>query len=284
MDIEVATGAETETPAEVAAPEKGEAPETEVTAPAEGEATAAPVPLTLEEMFADNELMQSAYELRATELREEGRRTAQSELQPRVDGINKTSQAWQQTGQVIANGLEAMTGQLGKLVENGEIDAPTLQKVLLSHPQVWQALTDTTGRSGFFHAMRGVAAAEGNSLGGDAGAKFTGEFMQRWYDAEAGAEDSADVYRTMMKARDEAMLEKATAPLRRRVKALEAANEGKDLEARKGKGPSTATGKAALGGQYGTKNEVYIARGKGEISSNEATKLLNQMITAERER
>ena len=247
MDIEVATGAEVETPVETAAPVQEEAVvEPEVKTDAEG---GEKVPLTLEEYIGDNELMRSAYELEIESRREEGRRKAQSEfdtgIKPIIKRIDANAEEYRKVAHSAFSEVSNLNATLAKLTESGEMDVPNLQRALFSVPGAWDALSKFNSwreKAGTFTGYRAVAAKLAEDIPGADGAKFIGEFAQRWTNAENDAESPETVFGDMMKARDEALLEKATAPLRRRIKALEAASEGKDLEARKGAGPSTVMG------------------------------------------
>ncbi len=224
--------------------------ETPVEAPAEtpelaAESTEPIGPVTWDDYVAKDENLRTAADLKLNEVREESRREAQRDLQPRIDRMNQTATQYHQSARAVESALTEIRDQLKEASESGAIDATDLRKVLNSSPQAFAALANLTSTAAQFNTMRWVVAEEGKKLGSS---DFTGEFISRWNNAEGGAEQWEEVYTDMVKARDAALVEKSTKPLRERIRVLEAQIEGRKAQVREGAGPSATTGSAGRGG------------------------------------
>ena len=238
--VEAPTPPVTEEP--VTAPAEEPAPEgTE--APAEGEPIG---PTSMEELIGDNDHLKSYWELRQTELKEEGRRQAQGELQPKVDRVNATFANYSKAATDASTGIQTVIGMLQEGIKSGDIDQQALARAFNAAPDAWRSMNDLTGRASKFNAFRLIAAALGGHIGGDAGAKYAGDYTTRWFQAEGGADDEAEVLTDQFKAYTEAVVEKAVTPYKNRIKSLEAQIE--KAKAAGSGGPSPTAGVGTAGG------------------------------------
>lgn len=179
-----------------------------------------------EEQSKDNEALRSSYELHIDEAKESGRREAQSQLQPKLDRMHATFQNYHRAAGEIAQGIAGIREELGNWLQDNGVDQRGIQKVFQSlyqsNPQMWQSLTNMGQTAGGFSALRGVALTLGGELSGDAGKAFSEKYLQEFSNAEGGVGSAVDVLKEMANDWAEARIEKATQPLRNRIKALEA--------------------------------------------------------------
>jgi hypothetical protein len=204
----------------------------------------------MEELIGDNDHLKSYWELRQTELKEEGRRQAQGELQPKVDRVNSTFKAYHETAARAAQGVQGITDMLREAINSGAVDQQVLQRAFNSSPDAWRAMNDLTGSAGFYNGMRAVAATFGGDIGGEPGATFTGDYTTRWFNAEGGDGDPAELLKDQIKAYMEVMVEKAKAPLQKHIKSLEVMVE--KAKAAGSGGPSPTAGVGTAGGKGST--------------------------------
>jgi hypothetical protein len=137
---------------------------------------------------------------------------------------------------------------LQKALKSGVTTQEDLEASFKAAPEAWKAINDLTGNAGFYNGQRWAAAQLGNEIGGEVGAKFSGEYGTRLYNAEAGADDVTEVFKDMVKAYVEAQLDKATTPLKNRVKSLEAQIEKAKAQSGATGGPSPSAGKGISAG------------------------------------
>jgi len=197
---------------------------------------------TLDSVIERHEALKAEWEARREELIEEGRRKAQSELQPRIDRANEFLA---KTNAAVTKAVEwigAIAGTLNQAVQQGALDAAAVKEILASNPEAYRLLTSFSGAHGFYHAMRGMAASIAQEMKDDA---FAQKWVERWTSIETGAEGdpakaSPLAYKDMMAARDEWLKSRTEAPLRKRIATLEAELEKVRLAARKAGGPDTA--------------------------------------------
>lgn len=225
--------------------------ESEEAGEASAEAEAEGQPLGLKEIIEKDEALRAEWEAEKATIFEEARRKAQSELQPRVDRANEYMAQLRATVTKAVEWIGGIAGALNKAVEEGHLDAPTLQSVLASNPEALQLFTSFSGAHGFYHAMRGVAASFAQEIGDQ---KYAQEWVRRWSEIEMGAEgDPAKVapraWQEMIKARDEWLKAKAEEPLRKKLAALEAQLEKVKAVARGRSGPDLAE-KAGAGAPF----------------------------------
>lgn len=289
--VQEATGVEpiVETPVESPAVpepiEPIEAPEVPAEPIVEETEGADPRPQSLEDLVGNDDNLKSAYELHTADTLEKGRRQAQSEIQPRVDKANQTFQNFYQKAHEGAEGMRTIREELKQALESGAVQQRDLENAFKAVPEAWKAINDLTGNAGFFNGQRWAASALGQELGGEAGAKFAGEWGTRWFNAEAGVDDSAEVFKEMSKAFVEAQIDKITTPLRNRVKALEAQIERAKSQTGASGGPSPSAGQGNSGGKgYATLQEAQLAHARDEISNNEMRRLRAAFAEAERNR
>lgn len=202
---------------------------------------------TLDDIIQKDDRLRAEWEAKVAELEEQGRRKAQSELQPRIDRANEHLATVRATVTKAVEWIGAIAGALNKAAEAGTLDGPTLNQVLASNPDAFKAFTAVSGAHGFYHAMRGVAASFARDVGSD---DFARAWVQRWTDIETGAEGdpakaSPAAFAEMVKARDEAMRKSIEEPLRKKIAALEVQLEKAKLAARRAGGPDLASKESA---------------------------------------
>lgn len=246
-DAPVATPAEEPT----AAPDAG-APEG--TVPPESGEPAEPLSFDewYEEQAASNEALRTSFELKVADLKEAGRREAQAQLQPKLDRLDQTFRGYHQTAQQLAQGVGAINEKLVEWLGDAGYSEQGItilfERMRRAAPEVWQGLNDLSGRAGGFGTLRAVAGTLGAELGGEQGTKFTGKYMEEFSNAEGGIGTAADVLKEMMSDYEQARLEKATAPLRKRIAVLEAQLLKGQAASRGANGPDSAQ-KAVAGGR-----------------------------------
>ena len=98
--------------------------------------------------------------------------------------------------------------------------------------------------------MRQMISYVADQIGGDEGEKFNSTFGQRMVKAGAGLDNRNDIFRDMLTEVAKADVERVAGPLRVRVRQLEAAVMGDQLEARKGQTPATPAGSPGGGMTY----------------------------------
>lgn len=227
------------------------------------------------------------YASRVEQAKTEGLKAAQTRLHPL---LQKAAEA--HSGTLMAlDGLREATQQvrqvLAKAADNGAISQETAERLvpwLQGLARVADGVDHHTGwtQGAAYGVLEMIKAAK---LPDDVWADQWTGYQRRLGNVLARIEKPEAVFADLVDTiRESAHKEGEEAGYKRGLKDRTAATAiTQKADARRKQGPAEVKGTGG-GKSYNTKEAVYIARGRGELTSNEATRILNSMIAAERER